>query len=160
MKYETEQKIVWSIIFSLFFVVFIFWFNAPPEKPKEPVYTFPPLSIYSDISPPPEFEKEYVQINPDNKNSGFRVAKPGEIVKSFKFTNVVRTDIGTYFVYNIKDLVCYQTNETTYSKPFITKYGDNYTLSYISRSEILFEGVPIIENHENKSCSILYPVVN
>lgn len=160
MKYETEQKIVWSIIFSLFFIVFIFWLNAPPEKPKEPVYTFAPLSIYSDIAPPPEFEKEYVQINPHNKNSGFRVAKLGEMVKSVKFSNVIRTDIGTYFVYNMKDLVCYQNNETTYSKTFVAKHGDNYTLSYISRSEILFEGVLLIETHENKSCSILYPVVN
>lgn len=160
MKYETEQKIVWSIIFSLAVIVFIFWITAPPEEPKKPVYTFIPLSIYSDIAPPPGFANEYVQINPENKNAGFRVAKPGEIVKSVKFSNVVKTNIGTYFVYNIKELVCYQKNETTYSKPFVTKNGNHYVLSYISVSQLIYEGIPITQVNENKSCSILYPVVN
>ena len=116
--------------------------------------------IEYDIVLPLNKQKTYVASDPQNPNAGFRIAKENDTGKKIKFDSLIRTKIGTEFVYNAKNLFCFGRNNDYGATKTIATDGKRFLISYRVNSVDMVGPIMMSSEDETRSCAGIFPVVN
>lgn len=116
--------------------------------------------IEYDIVLPMNQQKEYVAANPENPNAGFRLAKESDTGKKIKFDSIIKTKIGTEFVYNAKNLFCFGRNNDYGATKTIATDGKRFLVSYRVSSVDMIGPIMMSSENETRSCAGIFPLVH